>query len=229
MSVSVGRTRRVQKMHAVSWKKLCGPKDHGGMGIKSLKPMNEAIMIKMLWKISKNPNDLWVQVLLGKYHRRQGGEPDMCDKAGDSRLWKELVKMKELFRENITMKIQDRSETRVWLDNWVNEEGKLSKFLPSRDSVDRDLKVKELVLCLKRFYGRFMICHNHWKEQILISVSGSQKVVGNFQLLAHTNGYWELGRMMKKEYGGRYGNSNCLKEYEFLCGRLCIKDYLPKT
>lgn len=133
-----GEQEGSKRWHAVSWSKVCEPKETGGMDIKSLNLMNDAFIMKMLWRMYKNPNEIWVQVRFGKYHRRQEGESDMCAKTGDFRLWKELVKMEKVFRENTIMKMKNGSETRVWLDNWVKEDGRLSRFLCT-------LKVNELV------------------------------------------------------------------------------------
>lgn len=77
------------------------PKQAGGVGIKSLKHMNEAFILKSIWRLHTNSSDLWAQVLIGKYGRtwREGGQ--ILAKPTDSRLWKAMVKNWDLFEQNI--------------------------------------------------------------------------------------------------------------------------------
>ena len=44
--------------HPVAWDKLCMPKDKGGVGVKSLQHMNEAFLLKLIWRLHTNPSDL---------------------------------------------------------------------------------------------------------------------------------------------------------------------------
>ncbi|GJY53051.1 RNA-directed DNA polymerase, eukaryota, reverse transcriptase zinc-binding domain protein [Tanacetum coccineum] len=48
---------------SVSWKEVCRPKNQGGLGLKSLKVMNRALMVKHLWYIASRKESLWVKWL----------------------------------------------------------------------------------------------------------------------------------------------------------------------
>ncbi|GJS56143.1 RNA-directed DNA polymerase, eukaryota, reverse transcriptase zinc-binding domain protein, partial [Tanacetum coccineum] len=48
---------------SVAWKEVCRPKDEGGLGLKSLKVMNHALMVKHLWNIASKKDSLWVKWL----------------------------------------------------------------------------------------------------------------------------------------------------------------------
>lgn len=87
--------------HQLAWDRMCMPKHLGGVGIKSLKHMNEAFVLKSLWRLHTNPSDLWVQVLLGKYGRSWREGEQLSAKPTDSRLWKELVRNWATFEQNI--------------------------------------------------------------------------------------------------------------------------------
>lgn len=76
---------------AVAWEQLCRPKKQGGVGIKSLRSMNEAFLSKILWKLHTDSTNLWVQVLLGKYGTNWNLKEKLVAMKFDSRLRKELL------------------------------------------------------------------------------------------------------------------------------------------
>ncbi|KAL4373766.1 hypothetical protein AHAS_Ahas05G0114600 [Arachis hypogaea] len=54
-------------MHAVSWELLCKHPELGGLGFRKLSCMNDAFIMKTLWKVLTEPDELWVSVLYGKF------------------------------------------------------------------------------------------------------------------------------------------------------------------
>ncbi|KAI4324191.1 hypothetical protein L6164_023748 [Bauhinia variegata] len=57
------------KIHYVSWNTICQPKQCGGLGIRGLHLMNVACFLKAGWRMKENTNELWKQVIRGKYGR----------------------------------------------------------------------------------------------------------------------------------------------------------------
>lgn len=55
------------KIHLVKWSSVCKPKKEGGLGLKSFKLMNGALLAKWLWHLGEEQNSLWGQVLMAKY------------------------------------------------------------------------------------------------------------------------------------------------------------------
>lgn len=96
----MGEKEGQKRRHAVAWKEICKPKWEGGIGIKSLSSMNDAFMAKLVWRMLHDPNELWVQVLNGKYGRGRAERGASVAKMSDSRLWKEIVKMWDNIRIN---------------------------------------------------------------------------------------------------------------------------------
>jgi hypothetical protein len=47
----------------VAWKKVTMPKDKGGLGLKNMKLMNEALLIKHLHKFYNKEDIPWVQLI----------------------------------------------------------------------------------------------------------------------------------------------------------------------
>lgn len=56
-----------QKIHLVNWAEVCRPKLSGGLGLKNLTIMNEALLMKLGWGLLVNNNSYWAQVLCSKY------------------------------------------------------------------------------------------------------------------------------------------------------------------
>lgn len=47
-----------QRMHYVSWKKICLPKEDGGLGVRYISEVNEACIFKLRWRTLPS-NNLW--------------------------------------------------------------------------------------------------------------------------------------------------------------------------
>lgn len=110
-----------KRWHALAWTTLCKPKINGGVGIKSLSLMNDAFLMKLLWRMRQKPGELWAQVLNGKYGRNEEGSLELVAKQDDSKLWKEMVRMDEKFRENVEITdIRGAARTR-WKSNKTGE------------------------------------------------------------------------------------------------------------
>ncbi|CAL9021353.1 unnamed protein product [Prunus brigantina] len=62
-----GKTRDKQKLHWINWDTLGEPKQEGGMGFCNLQEFNLALLAKQCWRISMEPQSMWVKVLKGRY------------------------------------------------------------------------------------------------------------------------------------------------------------------
>ena len=56
-----------RKIHWVSWKKLCLPKNQGGLGFKDLEQFNLALLGKQVWRLIHNIDSLLYKVIKVKY------------------------------------------------------------------------------------------------------------------------------------------------------------------
>lgn len=75
------------KASLVGWKKICQPKERGGLGFRSLKECNEAFMVKLRWQILTNKEAPWVRALRGKYMIENGHIPRLKTKTSMSWTW----------------------------------------------------------------------------------------------------------------------------------------------
>ena len=65
-----GHETREKKLHLLSWERVCQPKRFGGLGFKSFKTMNQAMLNKQFWKITQKPQSLLSRTFKVKYFPR---------------------------------------------------------------------------------------------------------------------------------------------------------------
>ena len=56
-----------RKLHAVSWNEVCKRKSQGGLGIGRIVDKNVAMLVKWMWRFSKEDHSLWRRVICSKY------------------------------------------------------------------------------------------------------------------------------------------------------------------
>lgn len=62
-----GQKNGQNKMAWLSWKKMCAPKEKGGLGFRDLKAFNLALLAKQGWRLQNNPHSLVYRVLKARY------------------------------------------------------------------------------------------------------------------------------------------------------------------
>lgn len=62
-----GSTLETKSIHWVGWNKICRPMDQGGLGIRSIRETNRALLNKWLWRFGGERDDLWRRVVASKY------------------------------------------------------------------------------------------------------------------------------------------------------------------
>jgi len=54
-------------LHWVSWNEVCRPKHEGGLGIRPLRVINDALKTKWLWRFAKEEDAMWKNMIKAKY------------------------------------------------------------------------------------------------------------------------------------------------------------------
>ena len=55
----------------IGWDKVCLPKKLAGLGLRKAKINNQALQLKLLWKLLRMPENLWVRLVTQKYLKRE--------------------------------------------------------------------------------------------------------------------------------------------------------------
>lgn len=111
-----GSTVEKRKQHLVAWDRVCLPKEDGGLGIRSAKPMNQALLGKVGWRLIHDRDSLWARVLRKKY--KVGDIQDsswMKTKSTGSSTWRSVqLGLQEGVLPRLTWILGDGREVRFW-------------------------------------------------------------------------------------------------------------------
>ena len=61
-----------KKIAWIPWSKVCAPRAKGGLGIKDIKALNNALLIKWKWLMFHQSDQLWSRILFSKYNGWRG-------------------------------------------------------------------------------------------------------------------------------------------------------------
>ncbi|KAK4384719.1 putative ribonuclease H protein [Sesamum angolense] len=101
----------------VAWDQICKPKEEGGLGIRSMLAMNQALMLKHLWRILQNDGtSIWVDWI--QHYRLRNSTIWTFNGATGSWSWKKLIKLRPLLQSGVCYKVGNGSVFSLWQDIW---------------------------------------------------------------------------------------------------------------
>ncbi|KAL0423919.1 UNVERIFIED_CONTAM: hypothetical protein Sradi_0926700 [Sesamum radiatum] len=99
---------------------ICKPKEEGGLGIRSIQTMNQALILKHLWRVLQNDGTLvWVDWIWR--YRLQHSTLWTFNGATGSWGWKKMVKLRPLLRSGLIYKVGNGSTFKLWQDIWHDQ------------------------------------------------------------------------------------------------------------
>lgn len=113
-----GNTKTGRGIRWLSWNKLCVSKAGGGLGFKSLRSFNVAMLAKQGWRLANNVNPLVTQLMRARYYP----QTDFLDaKIGNnpSYVWRSIMEAQEIVKLGCRRRIGDGMSTRVWEVPWL--------------------------------------------------------------------------------------------------------------
>ena len=106
------------KYHMIRWDQLCLPKNFGGIGILNTRLLNDALLLKWVWRIlAQRIGDLCYQLLRPKYlHNKtlMNSKNRTC-----SQFWKGIQTVKYKIRFGLGFKVHNGRDTIFWDDVWL--------------------------------------------------------------------------------------------------------------
>lgn len=125
----------------MKWRKACTPKIEGGLGLRLLRLMNNALLGKWLWRIGDDTNSLWKQIIVAKY----GVKRDRWDVDGPLNrclsIWKGITSVKDAFANSIRYRVGSGLKILFWHDKWVGDRP-LVDWFPDLFKCARDPEAK---------------------------------------------------------------------------------------
>ncbi|KAL3839320.1 hypothetical protein ACJIZ3_023911 [Penstemon smallii] len=111
-----------------SWSTICLPKSKGGLEFRKTEDFNRALVTKLTWKVASNDNELWVEVLKGKYLQDTNLLDSDKDFKAASWVWKDIVSCKQEINFGACFSIHQNSSVHIWSKPWIPS---LPGFIPT--------------------------------------------------------------------------------------------------
>jgi len=121
-------------MHMVRWNKIIQPRNKGGLGIRTARLQNTALLGKLVWSLLQSEDKLWVSLLEDKYLKE--GKLFLDKKV------KAITKTLSILEDGFQFKIGD-GETNIWFQPWILKQP-LCDLIQDISPTDICLKIKDL-------------------------------------------------------------------------------------
>ena len=111
-----------RRPHLVNWKTVCLEKSRGGLGVRSLSVMNQALLCKWCWRFANERESLWRMVIVSKYEEEDGGWFTRDIRGGyGTGLWKDISKEWLTFSQKAIPSLGNGRRLGFWKDPWYDE------------------------------------------------------------------------------------------------------------
>ena len=114
-----GQTKNEKKIHWINWKKLCNPKEMGGMGFRDIHALNLALLAKQTWWLIHQNHSLFFWVYKAQYfpncsfmEAELGNNPSYVRRS--------LLAARDILKERAQWKVGDGQSIRVSAHRWLS-------------------------------------------------------------------------------------------------------------
>lgn len=106
-----------KSMSYVAWDSVTTPKGMGGLGLRHLKEVNKALVMKTMWKLATGANMLWAHLMQAKYYPR-GALWSTQRRTNCSKLWKQLMDLRSVLINHICWKVGSGEQISLYSQPW---------------------------------------------------------------------------------------------------------------
>ncbi|XP_022014453.1 uncharacterized protein LOC110913945 [Helianthus annuus] len=114
----------------VKWSRVCKPKAEGGLGVRRVVDMNNALMVAHIWSLLTLRESLWVK-WMHAYRIQDRSFWDIPLRGNVRWSWRKMLNLRPIIQQHVWVKLGDGSKTLVWFDKWDNV-CPLSSFITPR-------------------------------------------------------------------------------------------------
>uniref|UniRef100_A0A803Q7X1 CCHC-type domain-containing protein n=1 Tax=Cannabis sativa TaxID=3483 RepID=A0A803Q7X1_CANSA len=125
-----GATNGQRKLHWKNVKSMCNSKSVGGLGFRSLKPFNKAMLARQAWRIQTNQSPLLTNLFQAKYFPRTTFLDSSLGHSS-SYVWQSIHWGKSLLKMGLCKRIGNGTTTKILHDTWIPNYRFLPAHLPS--------------------------------------------------------------------------------------------------
>ncbi|MCI01564.1 ribonuclease H protein [Trifolium medium] len=123
---------------------LCRAKKEGGLGFRTFKAFNEAILAKQGWRLITNPHSLLAQTLKAKYYPKM----DIINSSigyNPSYTWRSVYHAMWVIRKGVCWRVGNGHTIRVWEDRWLPFQNTSQLLTPKPEATNIHM-VRDLML-----------------------------------------------------------------------------------
>jgi len=95
------------------------PKEHGGLGLRAMRPLNSAHLAKLGWRVFNETDSFWSRVLRANYCRNHSGFANISARSTDSPIWRGIAENVHTLYKGSGIAIGNGRSTSFWSHKWV--------------------------------------------------------------------------------------------------------------
>lgn len=133
----------VRKTSMINWNTVTLPKKEGGLGIKSMRSLNMALLSKLGWRLLNEENNTWAKVLTCKYMKSEAQVMNIKRKRSDSNVWKGICAAAPTIEKGVIKVVKNGKNTSFWNDRWVGNDKLRNHMIGPLNKEADNLKVAE--------------------------------------------------------------------------------------
>lgn len=106
-------------MHLINWKRVCTPKQWGGLGLRTMRDMNQVSMMKEGWNLISNKDYMWVEVIKSNYICGRSPIPRINTDMPGSNFWRGICHSWKGVESKLIWRIGPGAMINFWKDRWI--------------------------------------------------------------------------------------------------------------
>jgi len=115
-----GGTNLERKTHLVAWDVVTRETTDGGLGLRNMRQLNSAFLIKLGWRIETEPTALWARVLKAKYCKGHDLDNVVAGRYSCSNAWRGIMEALDLTRQGVGITMGDGRKIKFWSHRWID-------------------------------------------------------------------------------------------------------------
>ena len=128
----------------VAWEIVCRRKCDGGLGLRSLKEVNQVCCLKLVWRTVSSQASLWAKWTKENLFKNVSFWSIKDTTTKGSWMWRKLVKLCDKAKEFHRMKVGDGNNTSFWFDSWSSM-GRLFDLFGPHGCIDMGISLHSTV------------------------------------------------------------------------------------
>ena len=109
-----------RKPHLVSWDVATKKRNEGGLGLRKMRQLNSAFLMKLSWRLETEPNALGARVLKAKYCKGRDLDNIVARRFSCSNAWRGIMETLKLTKRGVGVAVGDGRQTQFWCHRWID-------------------------------------------------------------------------------------------------------------